>query len=321
MIVTRARAAKLVRAREGECAASEESCPFPPFARQRLERLEQAALGRQRRMRQIHGAPCSRFSWNFLGFSGCRSSLISGCDAIGVKWRRCVQHLWKNVQSKFAGTPTDLIDELKGLARLTTKEAFQLRVQQMRNTYPKCGLAMDYIVEARESFAAYIFIDKKHRSFGQVTNNPIEQTWQFLTRVRTLPIVSMFQDVRARFSKKLLEHREKARARAEADKAFKGGGNRNKLVPVVVEKLQAAVARLKEKTAKISNINERELTGNVRLSSSIEVKVTLNKKDVLCDCAIVLVMRASEHKKYGTCWSVFGTEFLHKHNGIMVGTV
>ncbi len=59
MIVTRARAAKLVRAREGECAASEESCLFPPFARQPLERLEQAALDAVAEMVGLHTVPAT----------------------------------------------------------------------------------------------------------------------------------------------------------------------------------------------------------------------------------------------------------------------
>ncbi len=59
MIVTRARAAKLVRAREEPAAESEETSLFPPFARQRLEALGQPALDAAAEMVGVHTVPAT----------------------------------------------------------------------------------------------------------------------------------------------------------------------------------------------------------------------------------------------------------------------
>ncbi len=48
-----------------------------------------------------------RLAEDFPGItlSDAGTALIAGCGAIKVQWRRCVQHLGKNVSSKYSGTP------------------------------------------------------------------------------------------------------------------------------------------------------------------------------------------------------------------------
>ncbi len=82
-----------------------------------------------------------------LVYQDAGSALILVCEAIGVTWRRCVQHLSKNVTKQFAGTPKGLIDKLFWLARATTKALFDTRIQEMRTEFPKCLPAIAYIIE------------------------------------------------------------------------------------------------------------------------------------------------------------------------------
>jgi hypothetical protein len=271
-----------------------------------------------------------------LIFQDAGASLISACEAVSIKWRRCVQHLGKNVTSKFSGTPNELIEQLYGLARATTSTIFKAGVEKMRADFPKNRGAIDYIVATEHTFVAYHFIHEKLRSFGQTTNNPVEQAWQFLRAVRKLPVISMFQTVRELFCSKLQKQLELATKHASMTGIYNGDGNRNKIVPVVIKKLENAVSRLKTKDVTISSINAHELNGSVQLSRSVSATVTLTKdgsKDTsglsfgvrcshccawfdngyLCDCAVALVAAASANKRYGSFWSVYGTEFVHKH--------
>ncbi len=268
-----------------------------------------------------------------LIFQDAGGALIAGCEAIGVMWRRCVQHLGKNVTSKFAGTPDELIEEIHGLARATTETAYSDSIKKMRDKYPSCGRAIAYIESNEKSFVAYNFIDKGRRSFGQVTNNPVEQSWEFLKQARKLPIITAFQYIRSHFCEKLVVQRELAIKHDAKSKAFKGGQSRTNIVPVVMKKLEAAVKLMRGKEVTLSSITDKEVSGAVHLSSSVTAIVTVTKlgadtglsfgvhcsycrgwydNGYFCNCAVALVDKASTSRSLGLNWSVFGTEFLHK---------
>ncbi len=146
----------------------------------------------------------------------------------------------------------ELIEQLYGLARATTQTIFDTCVEKMRFDFPKCLDAIAYIVANARSFVAFYFIADHHRSFGQTTNNPVEQSWEFLKAVRNMPVITMFQTIRAHFCAKLLKQLEFATKHASGVGIYKGAGSRNNIVPVIMKKLEAAVGRLKKKDVVIS---------------------------------------------------------------------
>jgi hypothetical protein len=261
-------------------------------------------------------------------------SLISACETNGLVWRRCAQHIVKNLRTEFPGLPKAFDDEVYALARATTEAIQSAQLAKMRSEFSKFSAAVDWLVDRQSQFVSRYFLARGIHNFAMITNNASEQSWKFIdsARSRVIPLISMLVEIFRLFSEKQLKERLFALERQDQAAAYtlKREATRLNIVPWLVETLDDAVQRMRKKEVRFTKLDTNSLIAAVRLSKSrnITANVHLQKNPFvatcsycqrfrdtgfMCDCMIAAVYSASQKAAFTASWSSYSTHFLHTH--------
>lgn len=259
------------------------------------------------------------------------ASLISACAKHGIRWRRCAQHICKNLRQDFH-IPADFDDLVYILARATTKQQENACLQKMRDDFPKYGDAVEWLEERLPQFVSQYFLDDGLHNFTEISNNAAEASWKFINAARSLSVLGMVTKIFQLFSKKQLKERDAALDReGEATKQQElGQGTRLTIVPCIVEALEEARDRVLDKEVVFTLRDKDELRAVVTLSQTagISAQVYLCKSKgratcsncrsmqdsgYMCDCMLAVVHAASQLHNLAPHWSIYMMAFLHKH--------
>ena len=251
-----------------------------------------------------------------LVFQDAGKALIAGCDAIGVAWRRCVFHIGKKAREEFGRIDKKFLDTLYGIAKLTSEALYDAAFAKMRINFPKCGRALDWIEERKESFANFVYMRRGFMSLYQATSNPAEQHYKFVRELRELPVISMMQAILQKYSSKYLNQLDEAQSvDKKLKKALHIQYSRLKLVPMAILVLEKSLELMKTKSVSFSSISHNGFSATVDLGGGDSSNVSVSKlgddfgvecsycqvwedSGLLCNCAVAafhLLQRFTVH--------------------------
>lgn len=258
-------------------------------------------------------------------------SLIPACEKNGISWRRCVQHVVKNVHDEHS-VPQSFDQYVYLLAEATTEQLEKAHLNTMRKEFPKHLNAVAWIENCLPEFVSRYFLERGIPNFTQKTNNAAEQAWEFIEDARSLPVIAMLDKILESFCDKQRKERDAAleRKNAAEKQIALGHGTRLTIVPSVVEELEGAQKRMMGKKVAFLIRTPDELRAVVELSKTdrINAEVRLckspprascshclvfNNYGYMCDCMIAVVHAASQIQNLAGHWSVFMKLFIHKH--------
>lgn len=262
-------------------------------------------------------------------FQDAGQALIAACDAVKLPWRRCAQHLVKNVAKTFSGVTQEFEEYVYVLARSTTQATMASTLAEMRSKSPTMLPAIAWIEEHCPEFVSYYFLERILPSFTQISNNPAEQAWDFLETVRTLPLIAMFSEILRLFALKQVEQDKTAKA-AQALVERHDGRARARVSPPALAEIEARSKRVQGKRVDLSCRQRFTVHGTVYLSAQVVALVRLEFRDdgspnafcshckvwrdtgILCEAQLAVVEEVAKRNDIGQYWSKFGTSFLHK---------
>lgn len=257
-------------------------------------------------------------------------ALINACDNTTLAWRRCSQHICKNLHTEFPGLPKDFDNQVYLLARATTEVIEKAQLEKMRKEFPNYGGAVDWLEERLSQFVSRYFLDRGIHNFTMISNNASEQSWKFLKPARSLPVISMLERILELFVEKGLREREIAFKRRDDASKFTATNapTRLSIVPVVEEDIKEAISRIVTKDVRFSSLDGNCIQAVVQLSKKqkLTARVVLRKNPFIatcsycsrlrdtgymCDCMIAAVQAAS--KKLPNDWSPYAATWFHQH--------
>ena len=106
---------------------------------------------------------------------------------------RCAWHLADNCKESCKGPMnTESKNKIIDLARSRTEDVYQRRLAEIRSLNEKWA---DYLDSKKQQFVACSFLQRGYMRYGKVTSNGVETINGSLVDARSLPIVSMIQDI------------------------------------------------------------------------------------------------------------------------------